>query len=185
METDKLKSVVESILFISGEPVSLSRLTKITGENKAIIENALMVLQNDYAAGARGMVIIKKDEAYQMATSPENAEMVNKIVKSEIQDNLSRAALEVLAIIAYRGPVSRIDIETIRGVNSSFTLRSLMIRGLVERTENPKDKRSYLYKISFDFLKKMGMEKIEQLPDFDVLSKDERIESIINNVDAQ
>jgi len=89
--------------------------------------------------------------------------------------------LEVLSIVAYRGPISRMDVEAIRGVNCSFTLRSLLMRGLLERIDNPADNRSYLYKISFDFLKKMGVESVEKLPDFENLSKDDRIDSIINN----
>ena len=103
------------------------------------------------------------------------------MVKSEIQENLSKASLEVLSIVAYRGPVTRAEVEAIRGVNCSFTLRALLMRGLLGRIENPKDNRSYIYKISFDFLKKMGLERIEQLPDFETLSKDERVDSIIGN----
>lgn len=177
MDQEKLKSIIESVLFISGEPVKISRLAKITGAERPEVENAVMVLQNDYVN--RGMVIIRKDDMVQMATSPENSTFISDLVKSEIQENLSRAALEVLSIVAYRGPIPRADIDAIRGVNSSFTLRSLMIRGLIERTENPKDNRSYQYKISFDFLKKLGLNSIENLPDWEVLSKDERIDSII------
>ena len=114
-----------------------------------------------------------------MATNPENAHIVDQLIKSEIQENLSKAGLEVLAIVAYRGLMTRVEVEAIRGVNCSFTLRSLLMRGLVERIENPKDNRGYLYKISFEFLKKMGVENVKQLPDFEALSKDERIDSII------
>ena len=115
-----------------------------------------------------------------MATNPENASVIDQLIKSEIQENLSKAALEVLAIISYRGPITRVEIEAIRGVNCSFTVRSLMMRGLLERIENPKDNRGYLYKISFDFLRKLGVDSIEKLPDYEMLSKDERIDSIIN-----
>lgn len=181
MDLEKIKSQIESILFLSGEAVKLSRITKITGAEKPEVENALLLLEGEYQAKNRGIVILRKEEEAQMATSPENAEILEQLVKSEIQENLSRAGLEVLAIVAYRGPINRLEIEAIRGVNCSFTLRSLMMRGLLERIENPKDSRGFLYKISFDFLKKMGLERIEQLPDFETLSKDERIESIIGN----
>lgn len=179
MELDKIKSAIESILFISGEPIKVSGLAKIIAASKPEIENAIMLLQNDYAPGNRGLIIIKKEDSIQMATSPDNAELIEKLVKSEIQENLSRASLEVLSIVAYRGPISRIAIEAIRGVNCSFTLRALLMRGLVERTDNPGDKRGYLYKISFDFLKKLGLDSIEKLPDFETLSADGRIDSII------
>lgn len=178
MELDKLKSIIESILFTSGDPVKLSRLVKVTGANQSEVENALMTLQNEYAQG-RGMVIIRKEDEAQMATSPDNSSYLNDLIKSEIQENISRSALEVLSIVAYRGPITRTDIDAIRGINSSFTLRALLMRGLVERIDNPKDNRGYLYKISIDFLKKLGLDSIEKLPDWSSLSKDSRIESIV------
>jgi len=181
MEIEKIKSQIESILFLSGEKVKISRMTKIIGASKPEIENALMLLEGEYSGDKRGMVILRKEDEVQMATNPENSGILDQLVKSEIQENLSKAALEVLAIVSYRSPISRLEIEAIRGVNCSFTLRSLLMRGLLERVENPKDGRGYLYKISFEFLKKMGLERIEQLPDFEVLSKDERIDSIIGN----
>ena len=87
-------------------------------------------------------------------------------MKSEFSEELSRAAIETAAIIAYQGPITRAEIEYVRGVNSSFILRGLLMRGLVERIENPKDARSYLYRISFDFLKHLGLTKIEDLPQY-------------------
>lgn len=179
MEQEKLKSAIESILFISGEPVSVAKIAKVTEAPIAEVENALMVLQNEYADSQRGIVILKKEQEVQMATDPENASIVDRLVKSEIQENLSRAGLEVLSIIAYRGPITRVEVEAIRGVNCSYTVRSLMMRGLLERIENPSDNRGYLYKISFDFLKKLGIDSIEKLPDYETLSKDGRIDSII------
>ena len=179
MEQDKLKSVIESILLISGDPVKVSRIAKITGAPKPEVENAVMLLSGEYASGGRGFIIIKKEDEIQLATSPENAGIISDLVKSEIQENLSKASLEVLSIIAYRGPVTRAEVEATRGVNCSFTLRALLMRGLLERMDNPKDSRSYIYKISFDFLKKLGLESADKLPDFEKLSKDERINSII------
>lgn len=178
---ERLKSIVESILFVSGEPVSLAKIAKITEAPMPEIENAVMVMQGEYAENSRGLVIIKKEDEVQLATNPDNAPILDQLVKSEIQENLSKAALEVLAIIAYRGPISRVEVEAIRGVNCSFTVRSLMMRGLLERIDNPKDSRGYLYKVSFDFLKKLGLDGIEKLPDYEALSKDERIDSIIGN----
>lgn len=179
MEQQKIKSIIESVLFVSGEPVKIGRLVKITGASKPEVENAIMMMQSEYAAN-RGLVLLKKEDEVQLATNPENASFVDDLVKSEIQENLSKAALEVLSIVAYRGPITRLDVEAIRGVNCTFTLRSLLMRGLLERMENPKDNRSFLYKISFEFLKKLGLDDINKLPDFEMLSKDERIDSIIN-----
>lgn len=178
MDQEKLKSIIESILFVSGEPIKISKIAKIIGASKPEVENAIMVIQNEYSAG-KGMVIIKKEDEVQMASSPENSAFVSGLVKSEVQEGLSRAALEVLSIVAYRGPVTRSDVEAIRGVNSSFTLRSLLMRGLVDRDENPKDNRGYLYKISFEFLKHLGIDSVEKLPDWKELATDSRLENII------
>jgi segregation and condensation protein B len=176
MDIEKLKSIIESILFISGEPVKIARISKISGAAKPEVENAIMALQNEYMN--RGLAIIKKEDMVEMATNSENSDFVSELVKSEIQENLSQAALEVLSIVAYKGPITRAEIEAVRGVNSSYTLRSLLMRGLIERIENPSDNRGYLYKISFDFMKTLGIESIEKLPDWETLSKDARIESI-------
>jgi len=181
MEIEKIKSAIESILFMSGEAVEISRIMKVIEVSKEEIENAIIMLQNEYVARKSGLAILRKEDAVQMATSPENATLLNQLVKSEIQENLSKSALEVLAIVAYRGPITRVEIEAIRGVNCSFTLRSLLMRSLVERIGNPKDSRGYLYKISFDFLKKLGVDSVSKLPDFENLSKDERIDSVIGN----
>ena len=179
MEQEKLKSAIESILFISGEPVSISKIAKITENSVEEIEQIVVALQAEYSTAERGIVLIRKEQDVQMATAPNNAAIIDQLVKSEIQENLSRAGLEVLSIIAYRGPITRVEVEAIRGVNCSFTVRSLMMRGLLERIENPKDNRGYLYKISFDFLKKLGIDSIEKLPDYETLSKDDRIDSVI------
>jgi segregation and condensation protein B len=180
MDLEKIKSILESILFISGEPVKISKLVRLIEVSKEEIENALMMLVADYSGQKRGLVIVRKEDEVQMATSPDNASFVDKIVKSDLQEALSNAALEVLSIVAYRGPISRTEIESIRGVNCTYTLRNLMMRGLLERIDNPKDFRGYVYKISFEFLKKLGIDDIEKLPDYDVLSKDQRIDAVIN-----
>jgi len=179
VDIDKLKSIIESVLFISGEPVKISKISKILGAPKPEVENALMLLGAEYSN--RGLAIIKKEDMVEMATNPENSGYVSELVKAEIQENLSQAALEVLSIIAYRSPISRAEIESIRGVNSSFTIRSLLMRGLLERTDNPRDGRGYLYKVSFKFLEKLGVEGVEKLPDWEVLSKDGRIDSIVGS----
>lgn len=179
MDQSRLKSIVESILFVSGEPVNMAKIAKITEKTVEEIEAIVLALQDDYAKNKHGIIIIKKEQEIQLATNPDNAQIIDQLVKSEIQENLSRAGLEVLAIVAYRGPIARIEIEAIRGVNCSYTVRSLMMRGLLERMDNPKDNRGYLYKISFDFLKKLGIDSIEKLPDYETLSKDGRIDSII------
>lgn len=182
MEQEQLKSIIESLLFISGEPVKISRLAKISGAPKPEVENAVMALAADYSSRKRGMILMRNGDEAQMASSPDNAKFTEQLIKGELQESLSPAALEVLSIVAYRGPVTRIGIESIRGVNCSYTLRNLLLRGLVVRQENPKDARSYIYEISFDFMKHLGIDDIKKLPEYESLARDSRIQSITDNL---
>lgn len=168
-----LKSVIETILFVHGEPITIEKLAKVLKKKPEEVREALAALGGDYKE--RGIVMLEKDGAYQLGSNPDNARVVEDLVKGEFSEELSRAALETIAIIAYRGPLTRIDIEYVRGVNSSFILRNLMMRGLIERIDNPKDARSYLYRISFDFLKHFGLTRVEDLPEFQTF-KDKSIE---------
>lgn len=161
----ELKSKIESILFVSGEPVSLKRLISVLGASEDEIRNAVAGLKEEYKI--RGLAIMEKDGEWQMGTNPVNAELIEKLIKSDFTEDLTRAALETLTIIAYKGPMTRSEVEFVRGVNSSFTVRNLLMRGLVERIENPKDARSYLYKISFDFLKHLGISSVSEIPSYE------------------
>ena len=169
----KLKHILESILFIQGEPISIERLSKLVKEKRAAVEEALNELRADL--GERGIVLLGKDGEFELGTNPGNKEWVEKFIKSEFTEDLTRASLETLSIIAYKGPLTRAEVEYIRGVNSSFILRNLLMRGLVGRKENPKDARSFIYEISFDFLKYFGLTRPEELPQFEELSKKEII----------
>lgn len=160
----ELKHKIEAVLFVTGEPVSEKKLAKVLGSSQEEVRQALEELRGDYKD--RGMVVLQKEDEWQFGTSPEYAGLIEQMVKSEFTEELSRAALETLTIVAYRGPLTRHALDFIRGVNSSFMLRNLLLRGLIERVENPKDARSYLYKISFDFLKHLGITRVEDLPQY-------------------
>ena len=153
--------------------MSFKKMVKLTSINEGELKLSAGVLAKKYSDEKRGLRILIKGDKAQMVTSGENSEFVNKFLKADIEGGLSRATSEVVSIIAYRGPLARLEIEEIRGVNCSFTLRHLMIRGLIERINNPKDARAYLYKVSFDFLKKLGVESVEELPKYDELRKKE------------
>lgn len=178
MDKTKLKSIIESLLFVSGEPVKAGRLAKICHVAKNEMEPALNELQRELQGAARGVRIIRNGDSVQLATSPDNTDFVNQLVSGELNAELSKSALETLSIVAYRGPVTRVQIEAIRGVNTSYVLRSLLMRGLVERRETA-DVRGYLYEISFEFLKKMGIQSIKELPDWENLSKIEKINVLL------
>ncbi|MBI2121552.1 MAG: SMC-Scp complex subunit ScpB [Candidatus Sungbacteria bacterium] len=165
-----LKNVIESILFVHGDPLSAEKLAKICHAQKEDIRTTLEELRKEFAD--RGLVILEKDGAWQFGTNPENSKMLEDLAKGEFSEELTKAALETITIVAYKGPLTRAQIEFVRGVNSSFILRNLLLRGLVERIDNPQDARSYLYRISFDFLKHFGLTKVEDLPNYEEFKKE-------------
>ncbi len=166
-----LKAAIESILFVEGEPFTVSRIAKITGRKAAEVLSTLRELAGEYRE--RGIRLVENGDEWQFATHPANKDIVEKLVTGELAEDLSRVSLEVLSIVAYKGPMSRAEIEYIRGVNSSFTLRNLLIRGLVSREENPSDRRAYLYRTSTDFLKYLGLSRPEELPQYEAFRKKE------------
>ena len=166
----KISSVLESLLFISGEPIAIKKLAKLSGYPEAETKEALAELAQIYEEG-RGLRILLKDDMVELVTHPDNASHVDAFIKAGMEEDLTDATAETLAIVAYKGPIARAAIDDIRGVNSQYTLRTLLIRGLVERMPHPDDARTYLYRISMDFLKKMGLRSVAELPEFDPLSK--------------
>lgn len=159
-----MKSILESILFSVGEPISIEKLAKTLSKNQDLIKKTIDELAKDYEKKNRGLRIIQKGEKVQLVSSPKNSKYIEKLIKDELQGGLTPASLEALAIIAYKGPIARAEIEEIRGVNSSFILRNLLIRGLIERKGHPQDARAYIYEISFDFLRKLGLNSTKELP---------------------
>jgi segregation and condensation protein B len=101
-----------------------------------------------------------------LGTSPSASSLIAEITKEELSKELSKAALETLATVLYKGPITRAEIDYIRGVNSNFILRNLQVRGLVEKIDNPADQRSYLYKPTFQLLEFMGVTRLEDLPEY-------------------
>jgi len=178
MESSRLKSTIESLLFVSGEPMKLTKIAKICDVSKNDVDREIKALNAGYENDDSGFFIIQKNDSVQLATNPANSGIVGRLVSGELQSDLSRSALEVIAIIAYRGPITRVQIDAIRGVNCSYVLRGLMVKGLIERKETP-DIRGYLYEISFDFLKTLGIASIQDLPDWENLSKNEKVEELL------
>ncbi len=165
-----LHAIIESLLFVYGEPMGIKKLAKLARVDDAEVKRALEELKENL--GERGgLVLLEKDGEWQLGTNSAHTSYIEELMKGEFSEALSKAALETAAIVAYKGPISRAEIEYLRGVNSSFTLRNLLMRGLVERIENPKDARSYLYRITFDFLKHMGVTRAEELPRWEEFKK--------------
>jgi segregation and condensation protein B len=163
---ESLSAALEALLFIYGERMELAELAKILGESQDRIRSVAHALAEKLSGEKRGIRVIADGTSLQLATAPELSEIVQRVIKHEFSEELSPASIETLAIIAYRGPISRSEIDYIRGVNSTFMLRSLLIRGLVQRKENPARPNSFVYTVSMDALQYLGLEKPEDLPEF-------------------
>ncbi len=173
----ELSKKLESYLFFKGEPVSLTKLGKIFDVDGEALEEALAQLKNNLTD--RGIVLMRLDDKkVSLGTNPEMSEFFKEMRKQELSKDLSKASLETLSIVLYQKDVSRADIDYIRGVNSSFILRNLSVRGLVERETHSEDSRKYVYKPSLDLLSYLGVTDRKELPRFEEVQNklSERIE---------
>ncbi len=172
-----LPAIVEAFLFTAGDPVDEKKIQTFLRLTKKQWRDIMDSLTEKYEQKNSGLQIIRKGSKIQLATKPDLAELIAKFLGKTLgNEELSRATLETLAVVAYRGPVTRAQVEYIRGVNCSFALRTLSLRGIVERKDNPLDSRSYLYEVSFDFLKNLGLKSVEELKDYDKLKEGLEIE---------
>ena len=159
-----LPQKLEAILFWKAEPVSVKKLSELAGESQPAVRAGLIQLGESLKG--RGVTLVQTDDEAMLGTAPELAPTIEKLTKDELTRDLGKAGLETLSIVLYQGPISRANIDYIRGVNSQFILRSLLIRGLVERTDNPDDQRSFLYKPTLDLLAHLGVSKATDLPEY-------------------
>lgn len=158
---------LEAILFVAPGPVTVSQIAESLGEKQQNIELALEELARTFQKN-RGLMIIREKNRIQLASSPLFAMDIERFLGLEATARLSRAALETLAIIAYKQPITRPAIEAIRGVNSDGVLKSLLSKNLIEvvgRAEGPG--RPILFGTTSDFLQNFGLSSIEDLPPFD------------------
>lgn len=177
-----VKSEIESLLFVSSRPLSAKRLAEASGHSKKEVEEALEALAAEYdAREASGVMLLRNGDEVQLATSPDNAEMVKTFLKDESFGELTRPALETLTIVGYRGPLTKAELEQIRGVNCSLILRNLMIRGLVETEGGKADDPTApaTYRVTFDFLRYLGIRQMSELPDFENLRSDENLQKLL------
>ena len=162
-----LEAKIEAVLFIHGEPVRLKKLASVTKASETQIEKALDSIKERLDSEDRGLDLMRGKDEVQLVTAPELTEVVEKLTKEELDTKLTPAALETLSIIAYLGPCTRALIDYVRGVNSSFMLRTLMVRGLVERMDDRGKTGGYAYQTTFDFLKHMGVSTSKELPEYE------------------
>lgn len=158
-----LDIIIEALLFVKTEPLSKKKIAELlkTSENSVI--EALNVLREKL--GNRGVRLLINGDEVALGTAIEASEAIESVLKEELSRDLGKAGLETISIVLYKNPVTKNEIDFIRGVNSQFILRNLLIRGLIERTPNPNG-RSSLYRPTFGLLRFIGVENIHDLPDY-------------------
>ena len=165
-ETVSLTALLESVLFVASGPVGLSRLAKALETTPAVVRNLLKSLESEYQS--RGLRLQWTGNDVQLTTAPESSDVIERFLGLELTTRLSQAALEVLAIIAYMQPVTRPQIDQIRGVNSDGSLRTLLSKGLIEeigRMDTPG--RAILYGSTPEFLQHFGLTTVAELPELE------------------
>ncbi len=157
-------SSIESILFVASRPLTVSQIAKALEVPPGEIEGALGEIEQKYT-GSCGIHLLRVEDSVQLSTNPENTSMVEKFVASDVLGDLTKAQLETLTVIGYRGPVTRPEIEEIRGVNCAVILRTLLIRDLVEEHESHESVLP-TYTLSVSALRHLGVNRVEELPQY-------------------
>ncbi len=155
-------AALEALLFASGEPLEKKRLAVLLGLTESELKVALKVL--DTQLDGHGVSIIETDREIEMRTAPEAALIVKRLRESELSRDLGKASMETLAVIAYQRGTTRGEIDWVRGVNSSTSLRTLLMRGLIEGREDERDKRRVRYSLTTEALAYLGISRAEELP---------------------
>jgi segregation and condensation protein B len=183
-----LKGIVEAVLFVSGEPLSMDRLQGVMeGVSRAELMSALRAVQADYTVEGRGLQVVEVAGGFQIATRPDCAPWIKRLEKAKAGARLSRSAMETLAIIAYKQPLVRAEIEQIRGVDTAGVLKTLLDRRLI-RIVGRKDipGRPIMYGTTKQFLQAFGLKDLGSLPALrDIKDLKEAEQFILPNVDPE
>lgn len=169
-DNEKYFSVIESLLFVSGEPLKINQIARIIECGINFTQDIMKEMASRYNDSNRGIKLVNSGDKYSLVTKAENSEYIEKLLGVNSRQSLSQASLETLSIIAYKQPITRVDIDEIRGVKSDRAIYNLLEKGLIR--ENGRlnvPGRPILYSTTEDFLKYFGLENIEVLPDLDEL----------------
>ena len=167
-------SVIESLLFVSGEALHIKDISSILECSEEYTTRLLEELREKYEDDQRGIILINVNEEYMLVTKSENSDFVQKLLKTNSRQALSRASLETLAIIVYRQPITRIEIDEIRGVKSDKAVQTLLEKNLIK--EGGKKKvpgRPVMFVTTEEFLRYFGLQSLNQMPSLEEFIKEE------------
>ena len=182
----RIKSIIESILFVTGEPLSLRDISINLEMPPRYIEEILNEMITDYEASERGIKLISIKDNYQLVTKSENSDYIQRLLKKNKRQSLSQASLESLAIIAYKQPITRIDIDEIRGVKSESAIQKLIEKILIkESCRLVVPGRPILYSTTDEFLRQFELNDLKELPSLDLFDNTDETEEILNESEIE
>lgn len=171
-KSSNLSKHIEALLFWKGEPMSVKEIAKALSMDTSAVEAGLSELKT--ALTGRGLALMENGGSVSLGTSADASELIERLTKEELAKDLGKASLETLAIIFYKGPLRRSEIDHIRGVNSTFIIRNLLIRGLIDKKPAPGDMRASIYSTSFELLSYLGIARAEDMPGFQKVQEEIR-----------
>jgi segregation and condensation protein B len=163
-----LDALIEAVLFATAQPMSVKKLAELTSHDTKDVEAALKKLEARLKGSESGTMLVRSGQSAELVTHADAAGIVRAVLKQEMHGELTKPSLETLAILAYRGPLTRPEIEQIRGVQSALILRNLLLRGLIEQKEDARLGQP-MYAVTVAFYKHLGLGKAEDLPDYETL----------------
>lgn len=158
---------LEALLFTHGEPLKKLKMEKVLEVTKEECATLLQTLAQKLQAEDRGLTLLVTAEEVQLVTKPQFGDLLLSFLKEELTEELTPASLEALSLIAYGGPLSRARLDFLRGVNSSFTLRTLRLRGLIDRVADLEFSHSFVYDVTPECMRYLGVTRREELPRFE------------------
>ena len=182
MDKNKL-SQLESLLFVAGKPMTIKDLALALAVSESQMEEMIKFELEKMNIPENGLHLAISNQKVQLISNPDNGKFLRDYFKEELNSELSKPSLETLTIIAYRQPISKEELEQIRGVNCSLILRNLLIRGYIEAYDD-KNSLATTYSVTIDFLRHLGIDSVEDLPDFAKLNSDDNLRKLLEeNID--
>jgi segregation and condensation protein B len=169
---------IESILFVASKPLTIKKIAQALDVPESHVEEQVENLQMKYNREESGIHVLVAADTVQMATNPAHASVIDGFIKHEVASELTRAQLETFTVIGYCGPMTKPEIEQIRGVNCAIILRNLLMRGLIMEMQTD-DKLMPSYVISQEGLRHLGVTDVTELPDYDVLRSHEYLRHVL------
>ncbi|RJQ35244.1 SMC-Scp complex subunit ScpB [Candidatus Parcubacteria bacterium] len=170
MQLSDRAALAQSYLFIEGGSLSMKKLSQLLGCTESETQAAISELKA--AIEGSGLALAQTEREVALVTAPRVSDTIKATFEEQLQRDIGEAGLEVLATVLYRGASTRAQIDYIRGVNTSSTVRNLLSRGLLERVSNPEDSREYLYRATTELLAHLGVQTAEELPDYGTISSE-------------